>query len=252
MPHPGGSKEAHAKRPRPQARSICVLSVYESYTGYEYSNKRFKAGSSFLKKKKPRKLVLGKKAKESWFTYIYIYVRSSSSLCVIFQSHNLASKKVVFLNKPATKRNPPITHSKMMDILVVGDILGIVGGLILGVCLVPEIHLIIKQRSADDVSYTWLALYLLGLVTQLAYLIIVEALVGWATILVEISGVILIGCLKYKFAHDKAKKEEGPSETTKKDTLDTEHYTEHDSVVIDIIAGLAPRPTKVNEDKTTR
>jgi S-adenosylmethionine/arginine decarboxylase-like enzyme/uncharacterized protein with PQ loop repeat len=125
------------------------------------------------------------------------------------------------------------THSTMMDILVVGDILGTVGGIILGVCLIPEIRLIVKQQSAEDVSYTWLFLYLVGLVFTMAYLIIVEALVGWVTIVVEIAGVILIVYLKYKYAHKQAKKE-ARSETTKKNNLGRESYTEHDTVLVDI------------------
>jgi thiol:disulfide interchange protein len=67
----------------------------------------------------------------------------------------------------------------MVEIIFLGDIAGTVGGVVFGICLAPAIApLIIKNKSTYDVSYSWLALYSLGLGLNFFYLIIQKAVVG--------------------------------------------------------------------------
>jgi uncharacterized protein with PQ loop repeat len=59
-----------------------------------------------------------------------------------------------------------------------GDIAGTVGRVVSVICLTPAIALINKNKSTYDVSYSWLALYSLGLGLNFFYLIIQKAVVG--------------------------------------------------------------------------
>jgi uncharacterized protein with PQ loop repeat len=62
---------------------------------------------------------------------------------------------------------------------VVNDAIGILGGLLLVIALIPQIMHIFKRKSAKDLSYSWLILlYVLGLIFYIWYLLVLDALAG--------------------------------------------------------------------------
>ena len=74
--------------------------------------------------------------------------------------------------------------------------LGFAGGLLLGVCLVPEVWHVWRTKSASDLSWLWLIIYGCGLALSVAYLFLIGALAGWATMLIEIGLVGVMMALK--------------------------------------------------------
>lgn len=53
--------------------------------------------------------------------------------------------------------------------------------------LAPELWHVARNRCADDLAWSWMFLYVLGLGASTAYLIMVDALAGWSTMLIEIA-----------------------------------------------------------------
>ena len=51
----------------------------------------------------------------------------------------------------------------------INDYIGYSGGFILSICLIPQIVKVIKTNSADDISYCWQFLYIIGLLLHIAY-----------------------------------------------------------------------------------
>ena len=71
-------------------------------------------------------------------------------------------------------------------------VLGTLGGLLLSLCLLPQLLNMWKTRSASDLSFGWLALYGAGLALNTAYLVLARAPVGAAFHGVELGLVILM------------------------------------------------------------
>jgi MtN3 and saliva related transmembrane protein len=82
---------------------------------------------------------------------------------------------------------------------VVNDVIGILGGLLLVIALIPQILHIFKTKSAKDLSYSWLILYVLDLIFYIWYLLVLDALVGWITVLIELLAVMLMIFLKFYY-----------------------------------------------------
>lgn len=66
------------------------------------------------------------------------------------------------------------------------NVLGGLGGGLLGVCVAPQVWKIWRTRSARDISYTWSVAYTLGLAFNVAYLVLEHATVGWAFGILEV------------------------------------------------------------------
>jgi uncharacterized protein with PQ loop repeat len=79
---------------------------------------------------------------------------------------------------------------------VAANVLGTLGGLLLSVCLLPQLWRIWKTRSAADLDYGWMALYGAGLAVNTAYLILVKAPVGAAFHAVELVLVLVMVAAK--------------------------------------------------------
>lgn len=67
------------------------------------------------------------------------------------------------------------------------DGLGFAGGLLLAVCLAPELWHVYSTRSAEDLAWSWMLTYLIGLSLTMVYLLMEGALAGWTTMLVEMA-----------------------------------------------------------------
>lgn len=49
------------------------------------------------------------------------------------------------------------------------DILALIGGCLLSICLVPQIYKVYNTKDASNISYSWQILYLIGLIPHLIY-----------------------------------------------------------------------------------
>jgi len=72
------------------------------------------------------------------------------------------------------------------------DILAYLGGSLLAICLIPQLIVMWKNRSAQDVSWLWTVLYFLGLSLTFMYLLLIEAVAGWISILPELLFVVVL------------------------------------------------------------
>ena len=74
--------------------------------------------------------------------------------------------------------------------------LGYIGGAGLSICLVPQLIVMWKTKSAGDLSLPWLILYSFGLVLSAVYLVYIEAMAAWIPMIAELSLTLLTLALK--------------------------------------------------------
>ena len=89
------------------------------------------------------------------------------------------------------------------------DWIGYTGGIILAVCLFPQIVIIIRRKSTDDISTIWQLLYFVGLLFNIIYVYKEEVYPLFIASCIEISFCILMIVLKiyYSFIVPNQKKE---------------------------------------------
>jgi histidine decarboxylase len=86
-----------------------------------------------------------------------------------------------------------------MELSVIADLLGSIGGCVLAICTIPQIILMWKQKSASDVSLVFVCMYFSGVVMSPVYMIMIEAWAGAVPLIVETAfGFLMIG-LKLHF-----------------------------------------------------
>jgi uncharacterized protein with PQ loop repeat len=85
------------------------------------------------------------------------------------------------------------------------DILGYLGGVILSICVLPQIWKTFKTKSAGDISLSWTILYTSGLSCTFAYLFLVGATAAWIPMTVEIAGALVIMAMKLYYDRREAR-----------------------------------------------
>ncbi|KAI9219555.1 hypothetical protein BC828DRAFT_406590 [Blastocladiella britannica] len=93
------------------------------------------------------------------------------------------------------------------------EAIGYVGGFVLALCLVPQIRQVVVTQSAADISYTWTALYLIGLSITLAYLVLVGAVAGYVSVTIEMVLLIVLVVFKAWIDRKNSKKREATAAT---------------------------------------
>ena len=78
--------------------------------------------------------------------------------------------------------------------------LGIAGGLVLSVCLVPQIYHVIKTKKTDDISYIWQGMYIFGLILNLIYSFSYSLIPIYLPGMVELFFVIVLTILKIMYS----------------------------------------------------
>ncbi|KAJ3359526.1 hypothetical protein GGF31_004018 [Allomyces arbusculus] len=85
------------------------------------------------------------------------------------------------------------------------EAIGYVGGVVLALCLAPQIIQVVRTKSAEDISYAWQGLYLVGLSINLAYMVLLGAVAGYVAVIIEIALLlVLVGC-KFYFDRKRAR-----------------------------------------------
>ncbi|ORZ32324.1 hypothetical protein BCR44DRAFT_74090 [Catenaria anguillulae PL171] len=82
------------------------------------------------------------------------------------------------------------------------EMIGLLSGVVFAVSLVPQIQLVIRNRSAKDLSYAWLWLELLAVLISLFYYFLHSAWSALLTGLVEGLATVLLLCLKWHYAQN--------------------------------------------------
>ena len=84
---------------------------------------------------------------------------------------------------------------------LISDVLGIIGGILVGFCLIPEIVLIIRKRTGEGVSYLWLCTFLVGNVSYLFHLVEQGDVIAWVAVVLETACTLLTLTLKVYFSY---------------------------------------------------
>ncbi len=97
---------------------------------------------------------------------------------------------------------------------ILNDFLAYMGGALLAVCLIPEIIIMINNRSAEDVSLAWSVMHIAGLIFTFAYLFRVQAKAGYLSLIPELALIVVVMITKLYLDHvnEREKKEEEAKE----------------------------------------
>lgn len=104
--------------------------------------------------------------------------------------------------------------------VTVTDALGFIGGIILSICMLPQLILMHQSKSAKDISMQFTVLYFIGLVLTAIYMTLIRAWAGAIPIWIEtllalilLAGKIYLDYSTMDAANDKAKTQQQRQET---------------------------------------
>lgn len=83
------------------------------------------------------------------------------------------------------------------------DYIGYSGGIIISVCLIPQIFKIIKTREVENISYLWQIMYLTGICLHLYYGIKYYLLPIFIPTIIELCLILVLFCLKIMYQNNK-------------------------------------------------
>ena len=81
------------------------------------------------------------------------------------------------------------------------DLVGISGGIVLSICLIPQIYTVIKTKEVYNISYLWQFMYIVGLSLHLTYGIYYQLIPIYIPCIIELCFIILLTFLKYKYTN---------------------------------------------------
>ena len=79
------------------------------------------------------------------------------------------------------------------------DYIGYSGGIILSVCLIPQIFKIVKTKEVENISYIWQIMYLTGICLHLYYGIKYNLLPIFIPTIIELCLILVLFCLKIMY-----------------------------------------------------
>ena len=85
------------------------------------------------------------------------------------------------------------------------DTLGYAGGIILSLCLIPQIYKIINTKEVENISYLWQFMYLTGIGLHLYYAIYYNLLPIYIPTIIELILIFFLMSLKIKYRKDSNK-----------------------------------------------
>ena len=91
----------------------------------------------------------------------------------------------------------------MCDKSDLADSIGYAGGVILSICLIPQIIKIYKTKQVENISYYWQFLYLLGISLHLYYGIHYNLLPIYIPTILELFLVLLLLYLTYIYSRER-------------------------------------------------
>lgn len=90
----------------------------------------------------------------------------------------------------------------MCDKNQVVDNIGYGGGIVLSICLIPQIYKIIKTKHVDNISYIWQILYIIGISLHLYYGAYYNLLPIYVPTIIELVLVLFLFSLKILYRNN--------------------------------------------------
>ena len=87
-----------------------------------------------------------------------------------------------------------------MEQNTITEYIGYSGGIILSICLLPQIYIIIKTKKVDNISYMWQFLYILGISLHLYYAIYHNLAPIYIPTIIELFFILVLLFLKYYYS----------------------------------------------------
>ena len=81
------------------------------------------------------------------------------------------------------------------------DSIGYAGGVILSICLIPQIFKIYKTKQVENISYIWQFLYFLGISLHLYYGIYYQLLPIYIPTIIELFLILVLVSLTIYYSH---------------------------------------------------
>jgi uncharacterized protein with PQ loop repeat len=78
--------------------------------------------------------------------------------------------------------------------------IGYCGGIILSVCLIPQIFKVYKTKDAENISYLWQFLYIIGISLHLYYGVYYNLLPIFIPTIIELCWILVLLILKIKYS----------------------------------------------------
>jgi len=91
----------------------------------------------------------------------------------------------------------------MCDTNNIVDSIGYSGGVVLSVCLIPQIYTIYKSKEVENISYIWQIMYIIGISLHLYYAIYYNLLPIYVPTIVELFLILIL--LRFKIIYRKKK-----------------------------------------------
>jgi len=88
----------------------------------------------------------------------------------------------------------------MCDNSDVVDYIGYSGGIILSICLIPQVYKIIKTKHVENISYLWQILYIIGISLHLYYGVYYNLLPIYIPSIIELVLILILLALKIKYS----------------------------------------------------
>ncbi len=90
----------------------------------------------------------------------------------------------------------------MCDRNSITDIIGYSGGIVLSICLLPQIYKIYKTKEVDNISYLWQIMYIIGISLHLYYGISYDLLPIYIPTIIELFCVLILIFLKVIYTNN--------------------------------------------------
>jgi uncharacterized protein with PQ loop repeat len=90
-------------------------------------------------------------------------------------------------------------HGDMSSMDQFYESLGIIGGVSLSVCTIPQIMHMYRTKDARDLQKRFLILYLTGTIFTFVYLVVKDAWAAWVTMTLEVNAVY-INCVSRRYS----------------------------------------------------
>ena len=74
--------------------------------------------------------------------------------------------------------------------------IGYIGGIVLSVCLIPQIYRVYKTKQVENISYLWQILYIIGICLHLYYGVYYNLLPIYIPTIIELFFILLLLILK--------------------------------------------------------
>jgi uncharacterized protein with PQ loop repeat len=127
------------------------------------------------------------------------------------------------------------------------DALGFIGGIILSICMLPQLSLMYQTKSAKDISMLFTILYSIGLVMTAIYMTLIRAWAGAIPIWIETFLALIL--LSGKFFLDRSAKDSDEHNTIRQERQETMFTDKEDSDHSMHICHVVENPVKEEETK---